>query len=91
MGQDISVEIYIEAAHSGYFEFTMCQLSTPDGTETNECFGQPLFIRETQGYKYPIMWDSGTYRMNVALPSSLICDRCILRWEYITGTKEGKP
>jgi len=59
----LQIEILIEAAHLGYFEFRLCPLATPNEVETNGCFSSssPLFLPDVGGYQYPLGDRTGTY------------------------------
>ncbi|OXA43523.1 uncharacterized protein LOC110858845 [Folsomia candida] len=88
-GQEIPIQIYLEAYHMGYFEFSICQLANRGSIETNECFSLTLEQSNGSGQKFIVDKGIGIYDMTYRLPEGFRCDACVLRWHYETGNLWG--
>lgn len=88
-GQIIPVSVKITANHKGWFQFSVCRLSNSTELETEACFAKNVLqLADGSGTQYKLPSDSvGMYTVMLKLPSTLICDRCVLQWHYNAGKK----
>ncbi|XP_039312890.1 uncharacterized protein LOC105197030 [Solenopsis invicta] len=90
-GQIIELEAKLTANHMGHFQYTICVLNSGKELETEECFAQyPLKLTDGNNKYVLKSSDSGTYKMKAYLPQNLICEHCVLRWEYVAANNWGK-
>jgi len=89
-GQTIDVEIDLNAAHLGHFEWRLCELSNPNGPEVEECFTHLLQLADGSGHKLPVLNGPGWYKTRLVLPSGVRCARCVLQWHYRAGNGWGQ-
>lgn len=77
--------------YAGHFQLHLCQLRGDDDSETEDCFDANLLKFENNEKKYHFVNRfAGNYTTRVVLPQGLTCERCVLRWQYISGNLKGK-
>lgn len=81
-GTDIPITANLTANHRGYFTFDICNMDYSD--ETEECFIK-LKIEDGSDRFYLPSPESGTYHTAVFIPRYMVCDHCVLRWQYTAG------
>ncbi|CAD7093332.1 unnamed protein product [Hermetia illucens] len=85
-GTDIPITANLTANHRGYFTFDICNMDYSD--ETEECFIK-LKIEDGSDRFYLPSPESGTYHTAVFIPRYIVCDHCVLRWQYTAGNMWG--
>ncbi|XP_001602093.2 uncharacterized protein LOC100118004 [Nasonia vitripennis] len=93
-GQRVKVVVDLSANHLGFFQFSICELKNNNDVETEECFDKnPLKIVDKSGElvdRHPIIaGQNGDIELEVELPKSLKCERCVFRWHYSAGNNWG--
>ncbi|XP_045185095.2 uncharacterized protein LOC123543096 [Mercenaria mercenaria] len=94
-GDVLNTKVDITAYHRGWFEFRLCPLATPNTKVTQECLNQTLLKVENSNTSRIILDDvkvgSGVevYNINLQLPPTITCERCVLQWKYNTGNSWG--
>ena len=87
-GQVVDLDVDLNAAHKGHFEFRLCELnklgsSTP---EDSSCFDQHLLQLEAGGTNFEIgNGGPGHYYPRIRLPQGVTCSQCVLQWYYQAG------
>ena len=75
------------AFEGGFFEFRVCPANSQPVTQA--CLDEYLlpiqegYVNGTPFRFYPK--SAGDYRLTVAVPPNLSCNRCVLQWRYHTG------
>ncbi|GLV40234.1 uncharacterized protein CBL_03617 [Carabus blaptoides fortunei] len=87
-GSVITVKVLITANHWGYFNFSICNIITPDEPETVGCFEQIPLADGKLSYYLPSR-DKGYYNVDLQLPAAFTCEQCVLRWHWNTGNTWG--
>jgi hypothetical protein len=77
-GQSVSITVVITAHHQGHFLLQLC----PTYPEEESCF----FTIQTFSIQDNIQ---PQYTFSAALPSDISCERCVLRWIYVTNNSPG--
>lgn len=85
-GSVITAKVLITANHWGYFNFSICNIITPDQPEAPECFQQIKLADGKLSYHLPSR-EKGYFYVDLQLPAGLICKQCVLRWHWNTGEK----
>ncbi|OXA56683.1 uncharacterized protein LOC110847144 [Folsomia candida] len=85
-GQNIDIEIDLNAAHLGAMEWRLC---TNPATENQACFNNHLLQLTSGGTKLYVTQGPGFYRTQATLPSGVTCEHCILQWNYRGGNQYG--
>lgn len=95
VGDFIKIKIKLTANHLGYFQYSICVLPAGvTGTAerqhlTNDCFRRATPLQISQdgnwGDRYYIRGDVNDYEHSVRLPANLECQRCVLRWYWVSG------
>ncbi|CAF1408670.1 unnamed protein product [Adineta ricciae] len=98
-GATIPVTVVLTANHLGVFEFRVCNIDNdPNQDATQACLNLNLLnvTIETsptgvdrESTQYPVSRTSATVRLNVTLPSNLVCKHCVFQWKYRTGNSWG--
>jgi Lytic polysaccharide mono-oxygenase, cellulose-degrading len=87
-GQTIDVTVRITANHKGYFYFKICNLDAEK--ETEACFERYKLQTSSGALNWPLTSTSaGDYKLQVKLPTNLVCNRCVLQWTYVAGNNWG--
>lgn len=87
-GQVIDVEVYLSAAHLGFMEWRLC---TDHNQESQQCFNQNLLERaDGSGSRLPVLNGPGTYTTQLRLPAGVICEHCVIQWNYRAGNTWGE-
>lgn len=74
----VPIQVVITAHHKGYFDMQLC----PTYPETESCFQSILkFSVEDK--------QQASYNFDLPLPPDVHCDRCVLRWIYVTNNSPG--
>lgn len=83
-GSIITAKAIFTANHKGRWALSICNPNGKSGTISRKCF-VPLYLAHDKGrFVYVRSSDTqGTAKFK--LPKTLRCDRCILRWRYVTG------
>ncbi|XP_060607944.1 uncharacterized protein LOC132760070, partial [Ruditapes philippinarum] len=90
-GGVLNTEVEITAYHKGWFEFRLCPLATTTTKVTQECLNQNvLTVKGTNTTRIQLEeiktgLGPGVYIINLQLPSTITCERCVLQWKYNTG------
>lgn len=85
-GAEIPVVVQVTANHMGFFEFRLCKIDGWKSDATQTCLNKTLLtVKESNNVKYKIPRDLQTARLNLKLPSDLVCSHCVLQWKYVTG------
>lgn len=89
--KEMSVKIELLAFEKGFFEFRIC--SADNNTVTQECLDENILpIKEGYLAGTPLRFfpqGAGDFRLTVAIPPNLTCDRCVLQWRYHTANSWG--
>ncbi|XP_013418916.1 uncharacterized protein LOC106179736 [Lingula anatina] len=89
-GQVIDIEVYLTAAHKGWFEFRLCPHNNPSIPATQACLDRYLLQRaDGSGARTQVDKGPTTYRMKYKLPAGLTCSQCVMQWKYRTGNSWG--
>ena len=71
--------------NGGYFEFRLCDNSNYTVPDSQECFENGLLtIVNSTDFKFREI-RNGENKIQVVLPETVTCERCVLRWKYRTG------
>lgn len=85
-GQIINVSIVLTANHLGHFRYSVCKLDEavdqPEGGE--DCF-RALQLEDAAATQYNVSKADFAVENRVQLPDDLVCERCVLRWDYTAG------
>lgn len=83
-GDNIQIQVNITAYHKGHFEIELC----PTYPESEDCFESisQFSIEDTS-----LEGGNPTYYFDVDLPANTTCDRCVLRWFWVTNNSPGLP
>ncbi|GJQ81048.1 hypothetical protein Trydic_g21857 [Trypoxylus dichotomus] len=87
-GQIIDVSITLTANHRGEFLYSLCVLDNPNAPETGEDCFVPLKLADGSD-RYMVSSGENNIVNRVALPATLTCERCVLRWHYKAGNSWG--
>ncbi|KAL3287336.1 hypothetical protein HHI36_001810 [Cryptolaemus montrouzieri] len=89
-GSVINVKIELKITHKGKFRYSICDLRNSSKPESGEKCFRPLKLADGKSF-HKVGPAPPTNIFNaVKLPEGLKCRRCVLRWEYLTGTRKGK-
>lgn len=84
---EISVKVELLAFENGFFEFRLCPAN--NNTVTQQCLDEYLLpIKEGYMAGNPLRFypkSAGDYRLTVAIPPNMVCERCVIQWRYHTG------
>lgn len=70
-------------------EFSICQLNGTNDIETEECFeANPILLNDGL-YKLNVTKTMRTIELTGHLPEELVCEHCVIRWNYVTGNQWG--
>ena len=83
-GDTIQIQVNVTAFHQGFFDIELCSTYP----ETEECFKS---INQFSIDKTSPEGGNPTYFFPVKLPSNITCERCVLRWFWITNNSPGLP
>ena len=80
----INIAIEVETNKNGYFEFRLCPEISDKNPVTQECLDRyPLDILGHGKRFYPP--SAGMMYLQVAIPTGVMCERCVLQWKWHTG------
>jgi len=88
-GQTVDVEVYLSAAHLGFFEFRLCQWNQWLVPEEQSCFDRNLLHFSDGNTKFYVTQGPGTYYPKVVLPNDVTCNQCVFQWKYTAGNTWG--
>jgi hypothetical protein len=77
------VIVDITSAHQGFMEWRLC----PDLSRADEltCFTENLLqLANGEGSQVSVN-RTGRFEVNLRLPTGLICDHCVIQWNYRAG------
>lgn len=84
---EISVKVELLAFENGFFEFRLCPAN--NNTVTQQCLDEYLLpIKEGYMAGNPLRFypkSAGDFRLTVAIPPNMVCERCVIQWRYHTG------
>ena len=83
-GDTIQVQVNVTSFHQGFFDIELCSTYP----ETEECF------KSINQYSIDNTSPEGgnpTYFFPVKLPDNTTCERCVLRWFWVTNNSPGLP
>jgi hypothetical protein len=83
-GDNISIQVNITAYHKGYFEIELC----PTYPESEDCF---VGIHHFSIENTSLEGGNPTYYFDAQLPPNVTCERCVLRWFWVTNNSPGLP
>lgn len=86
-GSVIQVTVKITANHLGKFLFDICNLDYEG--ESENCFAKNQLVTVDGKREYEIGSAAKDYFVSLRLPSTLSCNHCVLRWQYICGNNWG--
>ncbi|KAK3577337.1 hypothetical protein CHS0354_008433 [Potamilus streckersoni] len=85
-GRYLNITFDISNNLLGYVEFKLCPRNGTTWGLNQSCFDQyPLWINESDGYRYYIGSLGGIYDIHVFPPKSVTCTHCVLQWKFVTG------
>ncbi|KAL3885301.1 hypothetical protein ACJMK2_025381 [Sinanodonta woodiana] len=85
-GRYLNVTFDISNNLLGYVEFKLCPRNSTVGGLNQSCFDQyPLWINESDSYRYYIGSLGGIYDIHVFPPKYVTCTHCVLQWKFVTG------
>ncbi|XP_048244440.1 uncharacterized protein LOC125376734 [Haliotis rufescens] len=88
-GNVIDIDVVITANHLGYFVLRLCEDSSLSKEPLQTCLNKHVLTLGTPSgaaLRYYIGDESKTYRFKATLPPDVTCRRCVLQWDYRTGT-----
>lgn len=88
-GETIDVTIQVTAKHEGDFQFKLCPWNNMNVAPTQDCFDDFPLQFEDGSDKYGPISETKTYNLKVKLPDNVVCDRCIMQWQWRTGNSWG--
>src|SRR6185369_12561089 len=81
--------VELTANHRGYFEFRLCPQNNVSLPVEQSCLDENLLlvVHESGGSarKYYVTPDNW-FHLKVQLPKGLVCEQCVLQWQYVAGT-----
>ncbi|XP_071054013.1 uncharacterized protein [Onthophagus taurus] len=87
-GQTIDVSVTLTTNHKGSFEYSLCKLLNSSTYESREdCF--ELLTLEDGSTSFEVVLGYNQFENRVRLPEGLVCERCVLRWHYVSGNNWG--
>ncbi|KAJ8912612.1 hypothetical protein NQ315_000481 [Exocentrus adspersus] len=90
-GSVIETKVNITANHYGTFTYSLCVLSNPNAPEPGEeCFQSLTFEDGSSVWTIPTKDESFQVSNRVKLPPGLMCDRCVLRWQWLVANNYGQ-
>ncbi|XP_045183890.2 uncharacterized protein LOC123542238 [Mercenaria mercenaria] len=89
--KEMPVKVELLAFEKGFFEFRIC--SADNNEVTQECLDENILpIKEGYLAGTPLRFfpkGAGDFRLTVAIPPNMTCDRCVLQWRYHTANSWG--
>ncbi|XP_060596752.1 uncharacterized protein LOC132750734 [Ruditapes philippinarum] len=88
---EMPVKVELLAFEKGFFEFRLCNADIYNITQ--ECLDENILpIKEGYLAGTPLQFfpkGAGDFRLTVAVPPNLTCNRCVLQWRYHTANSWG--
>ena len=96
-GQVMTTQTQITAHHKGWVEFKLCSRETTSANDLKSCLDDNILQVTSGGSKFMLedTHDSHYarggywYEIDVVLPASVTCTRCVLQWRYRAGNSWG--
>lgn len=83
-GEEAEIQINITAWHNGTFYMQLCS-SYPESEDCFETISEySIALTSTEG-------SQPSYHVPVKFPEGVRCDRCVLRWFWVTANSPGLP
>lgn len=86
-GQVIETSNRITANHYGFISWQLCNLDVK--IESEDCFSQYQLATTSGEINWTIPTSTGDFKVQLQLPSKLVCNHCVLRWTYTAGNNWG--
>lgn len=83
-GSVIDTNVLLTTNHKGEFFFSLCVLENVSAPESGEDCFIPLKLEDGSD-SYSVSSEEKDITNRVKLPDDVVCERCVLRWQYSAG------